>query len=101
MRTSTRGAGATLRVYGRYEGRELSIVGTRGPGSGVLGVYVNGALVRTVDLAADTLRQRVVLTSVAIPLEGRITVVNVTPAGRSAAAIAIDGVVEIRHFLDR
>ena len=93
MRTSTPGAGATYRVSGTFEGRKVGLVAARGPQNGVAAVYVDGVLVRTVDLAASTWKPRQVVAVVELPLTGRITVVNRTPAARAGKDVHVDGLV--------
>lgn len=93
MRTSTPGAGATYRVSGTFEGRPVGLVAAKGPQGGIAAVYADGVLVRTVDLYAPTRRARQVVAALPLPLTGRITVVDRTPASRAGKDVHVDGLV--------
>jgi hypothetical protein len=93
MRSSTPGTGATYRVPGTFSGREIGIVSARGPHNGVMGVYVNGALVRTIDLHAATWQPRQVVAGLSLPLTGRVTISNATPAAAANKDVHVDGLV--------
>jgi hypothetical protein len=97
MRSSTPGTGATYRVAGAFEGRDVGVVSALGPHAGVLAVYVDGALVQQVDLHAATWQPRQVVASVDLPLAGRLTVANVTAASRTARDVYLDGLVLLDH----
>lgn len=97
MRSSTPGTGATYRVIGTFEGRELGFVAARGPRNGIVAVHVDGVLQQTIDLYAPRWQPRQVVVAVDLPLEGRITVVNRTPAARAGKDVHVDGLVLLDH----
>lgn len=97
MRSSTPGTGATYRVPGTFEGRSVGVVAARGPHNGVLGVHVNGHLVREVDLRAASWQPRQIVASVDLPLSGRVTLTNRSATTRTGKDIHVDGLV----LLDR
>lgn len=97
MRSSTRRTGATYRVSGTWEGRDVGVIAAKGPRNGVMAIYVNGVLRQTVDLKSATWQPRLIVAAVELPLRGRITLVNATPAGRVAADVHVDGLAILDH----
>ena len=95
MRTTVRGAGATLRVGGLTEGRSVGVIAAQGPDAGVIAIYVDGRALRTVDLRRPTALPRRIVASVDLPLRGRITVINRTPADRAASTVRLDGLAQL------
>lgn len=55
---------------------------------------------QTVDLRSAAWQPRLIVASVDLPLLGRITLVNATPAGRAAADIHVDGLAEVNYEED-
>jgi hypothetical protein len=94
-RSDGKGTGATLRVPGTFEGRSVGIVARKSPRGGVLGVYVNGVRQQTVDLRSATVNPRRVVTTLQLPIRGRVTVADVTPAGRHADQVDLSGLTMI------
>jgi hypothetical protein len=94
-RTTTRGTGATLRVPGTFEGRSVGIVARRSPQGGVLAVYVDGVRQQTVDLRSATVNPRRVVATLQLPVRGRVTVADVTPAKRKANQVDLSGLTMI------
>ena len=82
----SRTAGATLTRTG-VQARRLAVVATRCPTCGTVGVYVNGALVRKVSLAASTTAYRQV---VAVDL-GSLRSGTVTLRALNAGRVYVDG----------
>lgn len=100
MRSTAAGTGATYRVTGVFSGRPVALVAAKGPRGGVAAIHVDGKLVRTVDLQATTAQPRQVVAALQLPLAGRVTVVNRTPAGRAASQLDIDGLVRLDDLDD-
>jgi hypothetical protein len=75
--TTTRGASLRLAVSGA---RRLALVATRGPGHGTVRVFLGSTLLRSISLAATTLRKRqlIGITTFAAATTGTIRVVSAT-----------------------
>jgi hypothetical protein len=98
LRSSTPGTGATYQERtGTLEGRNVGLIAARGPHCGVMSVYVDGRFVRQIDLAAPTWQPARLVTAVDLPLTGRVTVVNTTPAARAGKDVHVDGFVLLEH----
>ncbi len=99
VETSARDAGFTsmLEMYDPTASRTVAIVSARGPQMGVMGVYRDGILVKTIDLRSATYQPRAVVASVTLGHRGRVTIVNATPAGRSADTITLDELLTIGY----
>ena len=80
--------------------RTVAVISERGPRMGVMGVYQDGRLVTTVDLRSATRQQRVVVASVELGYDGRLTVANVTPRGRADRTVLFDSMVDIGYDED-
>jgi hypothetical protein len=83
-----RGASATL----AFTGRSVAWHGPTGPTRGVAKVYVDGRLVRTVDLRRPSFRARSTLFQAAWPTAGRHTIAIVVAASGGRSMVAIDDV---------
>ncbi|HET7495171.1 MAG TPA: hypothetical protein VFJ80_06955 [Candidatus Limnocylindrales bacterium] len=82
----TRGASATL----AFTGRSVSWHGPTGPTRGVAKVYVDGRLVRTVDLRRSSFRARATIFHAAWASPGRHTISIVVAGSRGRSMVAID-----------
>lgn len=67
---------------------------------GVMAVYKDGRLVNTIDLRSATRQQRVVVASVELENDGRVTVANVTPSGRADRTVVFDSLINIGYDED-
>ncbi len=95
--SSTPDTGVTYRANGAFEGRNVGVVAARGPGGGVLVVYVDGRPVQTVDLYSATPELRQVVASVDLGPTGRVTVANRTPADHAGKDVVIDDLVLLQR----
>jgi hypothetical protein len=84
----TRGASATM----SFTGRSVSWHGPTGPTRGVAKVYVDGRLVRTVDLRRPSFRARSTLFQTSWPTAGRHTIAIVVASSKGRSMVAIDDV---------
>lgn len=100
MRSATPNTGMTYRVAGQFEGRRVSVVAARGPRNGIMKVYNNAVLVKTVDLYAAKWQARQVVATFDTPLKGRLTVVNATPASRPNKDVHVDAVIVFGGYED-
>lgn len=100
MRSATPNTGMTYRVAGQFEGRRVSVVAARGPRNGIMKVYNNAVLVKTVDLYAAKWQPRQVVATFDTPLKGRLTVVNATPASRPNKDVHVDAVIVFGGYGD-
>lgn len=83
---STTASGASLALTANTA--QISVVGSRGPTSGSMRVYVDGTLVSTVDLYAATATVRDVLWTAAVPYGSHtVRVTNLPVSGRTLMAI--------------
>lgn len=80
--------------------RTVAVVTERGPGMGVMAVYKDGRLVNTIDLRSATRHQRVVVASVELENDSRVTVANVTPSGRADRTVLFDSLIDIGYDED-
>jgi hypothetical protein len=94
LRTSTQ-AGASVQ-FRRTGVRAISVVGRQGPTSGRARIYVDGALVSTIDLRRSVARNRVVLFSRSWSTPGTHTVKVVVVGTSGRPRIDIDGFAVIR-----
>ena len=67
---------------------------------GVMAVYKDGRLVNTIDLRSATRQQRVVVASVELENDSRVTVANVTPSGRADRTVVVDSLINIGYDED-
>ena len=65
-----------------------------------MAVYKDGRLVNTIDLRSATRQQRVVVASVELENDGRVTVANVTPSGRADRKVVVDSLINIGYDED-
>ncbi len=99
----TPGVGVTTqRVFIDPEAkRTVGVLAERGPGMGVLGVYRDAVLVKTVDLRAARRAARSIVASVELGSSGRITLANITRPGRADRMVVVDDLVAIGFDNDR
>lgn len=83
---ATTASGASLQLTNNTA--QIAVVGSRGPTSGSMRVYVDGSLVATVDLYAATATVRDVLWTSAVPYGSHtVRVANLPASGRTLMAI--------------
>lgn len=91
-RTTTDDASVTFRVTGR----SMAVVGTRGPTSGRVRVYVDGVLRATVDLYRSSTQSRVVVFSTNWEQEGVHSIRLVADVSAARPRVEVDGAVVVR-----
>ena len=94
-RATTDGAAVAFSVTGR----SLAIVGTRGPTSGRVRVYVDGELRTTVDLYRANAQTRVVLYGTTWESDGLHTVRLVADVSAARPRVEVDGALVIRSAI--